>query len=105
MLTPEQAREQLKALENPNGYLEAGVRVSGLWFGTKETGLTLLEGAERQHGGWTTEKSERWERAKKDFELLGDKDRRKLLDALFAGLGEYVDAAWQRQKAGPYQTG
>ena len=58
MLGPEEAKERLKQFENPNGYLEAGVRVSGFWSKLKDIGAGLLEGAERTYGGWNAEKGE-----------------------------------------------
>ncbi len=105
MLNPEEAKKQLKQFENPNGYLEAGIRVSGLSSRLKEIGAGLLEGSERLYGGWTTENQARWETAKKGCEQLGDKDRRKLFDALFPSIGQHVDASWQMQQAGTYQAG
>ena len=83
MLGPEEAKEQLKQFENPNGYLEAGVRVSGFWSKLKDIGAGLLEGAERTYGGWNAENQAKWKAAKTAFEQLGDKDRLKLLNALF----------------------
>lgn len=105
MLSPEEAKLQLKQFENPNGYLEAGVRVNGFWSKLKDIGADLLEGAERTHGGWNAANQEKWESAKKAFEELDDKDRLKLLNAIFPGIGHYVDASWQAQKRGTYQTG
>jgi hypothetical protein len=105
MLSSEEAKKQLKQFENPNGYLEAGIRVSGLSSRLKEIGAGLLEGAERLYGSWTTENQARWEAAKKGCEQLGDKDRRKLFDALFPSIGHHIDASWQMQKAGTYQAG
>jgi len=105
MLSPEEAKKQLKQFENPNGYMEAGIRVSGLSSRVKEIGSGLLDGAERIHGGWTPENQARWQRAKDGCEQLSDKDRRKLFDALFPSIGHHVDSSWQMQKAGPYQAG
>jgi len=105
MLGPEEAKLQLKQFENPNGYLEAGVRVSGFWSKLKDIGAELLAGAERNYGGWNASNQEKWEEAKKAFEELDDKDRLKLLNALFPGIGHHVDASWQMQKRGTYQTG
>ena len=105
MLSSEEAKKQLKQFENPNGYLEAGIRVSGLSSRLKEIGAGLLEGTERLYGGWTTENQARWEAAKKGCEQLSDKDRRKLFDALFPSIGHHIDASWQMQKAGTYQAG
>jgi hypothetical protein len=105
MLGPEEAKQQLKQFEDPNGYLEAGVRVSGFWSKLKDIGAGLLEGAERTYGGWNAENQAKWEAAKTAFEQLGDKDRLKLLNALFPGIGHHVDASWQMQKKGTYQAG
>jgi hypothetical protein len=99
LLSPDEAKQQLKQFENPNGYLEAGIRVSGFWSKLKDIGAGLLGGAERTYGGWNAENQAKWEAAKSAFEQLGDKDRLKLLNALFPGIGHYVDASWQMQRS------
>jgi hypothetical protein len=105
MLSPEEAKKQLKQFENPNGYREAGARVSSLSSKLKDIGSGLLEGAERVHGGWTAENQARWQTAKNGCEALSDKDRRKVFDALFPSIGHHMDASWQMQKTGTYQAG
>ena len=105
MLDAEEAKRQLKTFENPKGHEEAVKRVGRLPARLREIGDGILGGAQYVRIAYDETKDAAVAAPRAAFEKLDDTDRRAILDAIFPSIGRHVDAAWQMQKSGPYQTG
>src|SRR6185436_21075831 len=105
MLTPEQAREQLKAFQLPDNKARLA-RVAALPTSLRQIGEAALDfnvrypqtEEQRQRAPARGEHLERLDR-------LSLAERQKLFGALFPRLAAQVEAAWQLRGRLPYQIG
>ncbi|MGA7523066.1 MAG: DUF5724 domain-containing protein [Acidobacteriaceae bacterium] len=104
MLTTEEARKQLANLADPHGLAGAEARVALLPAKLAQMGTSLLK-REDSLLDRTPEKYAAWLVLRQEMDELRDRDRQKLFEALMPPIARHVDASWNLQKAGPYQTG
>jgi hypothetical protein len=104
MLTTDEARKQLAGLADPQGVAEAEARVARLPAELSQMGRSLLKGEEPLLDRTPEKYAERLA-LRRQMDELSDHERQKLFEALMPPIARHVDASWNLQKTGPYQTG
>ena len=105
MLTPEQAKEELKRHRHPSSADDLAARVAGLPSLLSSIALSLVPSIKPRNNA--TPENVRRDRNQciAALENLGDGDRRKLFGALFPPIADYVELSWQLQVKLPFQIG